>query len=600
MRSALRRHIEGTRVSDWRVGRRGIVVLALLCAALGSLALGSTSAVASPPTLLGTVGTSEQPTGVAVEEATGNVFVVDGGEPGVVDVFGEGGGSPAEGAPSVLTGEQTPLGSFDFGPNLWVGVAVDNSGSVAAGSIYVVDPERLYSSPKHAVVDRFKLSGTEFKYESQLTGEPTQFVEPKGVSIDADGDVYVTERGREMIREYNPAGVEIARFAVEGRERSVAVDSRGDIFALQVSANPHVVEDVVELKRSSTTATNVEGVVEVPGSSLAEAIAVDRATDTLYVVYTGRVTEYSLLTGTPVEGETFEAEVPGSFHGMAVNERAGKLYVSGSHQGDGQLLIYQAGPQHFPLTVSTTGEGEVTSTPAGIECSTGECAHSFAGEVTLTETPKAGAGYEFAGWIGCKKASATTCTVDVTAASEVKAAFNALPTIPTPNETPLSSVSPTVLPSPAEEVAAKRKQEEEATANNKKQKEEAAGVAVTGSVSLDGSTLTVQGNREALVKLACTGTGTCGGKLRLTGEVRLGKGKRAKTETIGTAGFSTPAGKTATVELRLNAFGRTLLSAAHGRLDASLTILKSSPAPSQTHATDVRLVLQKSSRKKAR
>jgi hypothetical protein len=79
----------------------------------------------------------------------------------------------------------------------------------------------------------------------------------------------------------------------------------------------------------------------------------------------------------------------------------------------------------FPLTVFITGQGKVESTPAGVSCSSPaeECTAALEGEVTLTETPKAGSGYEFAGWIGCRKASVTTCKVDVTAAGEVTAVF---------------------------------------------------------------------------------------------------------------------------------------------------------------------------------
>jgi Collagen triple helix repeat (20 copies)/Divergent InlB B-repeat domain len=72
--------------------------------------------------------------------------------------------------------------------------------------------------------------------------------------------------------------------------------------------------------------------------------------------------------------------------------------------------------------VFITGEGEVTVTPTGMTCATEECSYAFEGEVTLTAA-KAGAGYELAGWIGCKKVSATSCTVDVTAAREVTAVF---------------------------------------------------------------------------------------------------------------------------------------------------------------------------------
>jgi hypothetical protein len=116
-----------------------------------------------------------------------------------------------------------------------------------------------------------------------------------------------------------------------------------------------------------------------------------------------------------------------------------------------------------------------------------------------------------------------------------------------------------------------------------------------GSVTLDGSTITVHGGGLALVKLACTGGGTCDGKLSLTDKVPLGKGKRlkAKPETIGTAGFSIPPGKTATIDLALNKAGRTSLGAAHGHISATLTILRSSQAPSQTLTENVGLVRPK-------
>jgi Collagen triple helix repeat (20 copies) len=79
-------------------------------------------------------------------------------------------------------------------------------------------------------------------------------------------------------------------------------------------------------------------------------------------------------------------------------------------------------PPHFALSVFVTGQGEVESTPAGIKCSSEECSYALEGEVTLTAA-KAGAGYEFAGWLGCKKVSAESCRVDVTAATEVTAVF---------------------------------------------------------------------------------------------------------------------------------------------------------------------------------
>jgi hypothetical protein len=123
--------------------------------------------------------------------------------------------------------------------------------------------------------------------------------------------------------------------------------------------------------------------------------------------------------------------------------------------------------------------------------------------------------------------------------------------------------------------------------------------AASGSVSLAGSTITVQRSGEAQVKLACASTTTCSGKLTLTAKVttRKGKKKQTKTQTIGTATFSIPAGKTVTIKLKLNGTGRALLSAAHGRLGATLTILKTSPAPSNTQTKSVHLAQQKATKK---
>ena len=396
------------------VSRRPVLaVLASLCAVLTVPALGSASAFASPPTYLGNFGSFRYSTGLAVEESTGNVLVTESGASEVVDVFGERGGLPVGwpwSFPSTLTGEQTPAKAFAFNGG-WSGVAVDNSKSAAVGAIYVADSNTgKFAGEKHEVVDRFKLVRGEFEYESQLTGEPTHFVEPDGVATDADGDAYVSDKGNEMVREYSPDGAEIAKFTIAGLMRSVSVDSKGDMFMW--ANGPH------EIKRSSDTAANAESTTAIPEMGSATADTIDRATNTLYVAFGGLVVEYSLATGTPVRQDEFYAQTFGGIDGIAVNEKTGMIYLSvGS-----EVLVYQGAPSRFPLTLFITGEGEVVSTPAGMTCSTAECTHEFEGEVTLTAA-KAGAGYEFAGWIGCKPVSATTCRVDRTATTEVTAVF---------------------------------------------------------------------------------------------------------------------------------------------------------------------------------
>ena len=126
--------------------------------------------------------------------------------------------------------------------------------------------------------------------------------------------------------------------------------------------------------------------------------------------------------------------------------------------------------------------------------------------------------------------------------------------------------------------------------------------AVTGSVALDGGAITVQSSGEAQVKLTCTGTSTCRGKLTLTVKTKNNKGRKrrhSKTAIIGTATFSIRTGRTVNVELTLNPAGRALLGTDHGRLSASLTVLKSSPAGGQaiqTHSQTVQLVQWKAAK----
>jgi hypothetical protein len=148
----------------------------------------------------------------------------------------------------------------------------------------------------------------------------------------------------------------------------------------------------------------------------------------------------------------------------------------------------------------------------------------------------------------------------------------------------------------AEEALATKKHQEEAAA---KGKQEEAKIASTGRVSLVGAVLSVQSGGKAPVKLKCTGTEVCGGKLALTIKGKAKKGKKAKTETIGTAAFSIPAGESGIVTITLTAAGRQLLKAGHGKLSASLIILESSAAPASAKRESVTLV-QKAAKTKQR
>jgi hypothetical protein len=116
-------------------------------------------------------------------------------------------------------------------------------------------------------------------------------------------------------------------------------------------------------------------------------------------------------------------------------------------------------------------------------------------------------------------------------------------------------------------------------------------------VSLRSNKVSVRSHGRALLALLGTGTGACSGKLRLNVRLKLAR-KRYRTKTIGTAVFAVSAGKTVTVAFKLNAAGRALLKADHGRLNASLLIVKSLPAPAQARSASVRLTQQRVPRPK--
>lgn len=109
-------------------------------------------------------------------------------------------------------------------------------------------------------------------------------------------------------------------------------------------------------------------------------------------------------------------------------------------------------------------------------------------------------------------------------------------------------------------------------------------------LQLSSSGLLTRG-RTALVRLICHAAATCHGTLALTTRRRIARhGKRGKrTVPIGTASFTVPAEHTATIKLRLNAAGRNLIKAAHGRLSCQLTIDERTPGPPRIAHVNVRL-----------
>jgi hypothetical protein len=121
-----------------------------------------------------------------------------------------------------------------------------------------------------------------------------------------------------------------------------------------------------------------------------------------------------------------------------------------------------------------------------------------------------------------------------------------------------------------------------------------------GRLSLESARILTSRDGRALVKLRCSGTSPCRGKLTLTLRTKAKGRKKFRVTTIGTAEFSIPPGGTRNIKVELSATARFKLRANHGRLNGvRLKIMKSSPAPAELRTTDVSLVRESSRQRRA-
>jgi hypothetical protein len=185
------------------IGLRAVRSLAPLAATLCALlSLGSASALASGEThpFLFSFGSLSNPNGIAVDEATGDVYIADIGRNTVYKF--DANGNPVDFTSltgNALSGSATPAKAFSF-PSVYgdpAAIAVDNSCAqqkpaltgaacmkfdVSAGDLYVLDAG-------DEVIDKFSPTGA---YISQIKGFSTTVL---GLGVDANGDVRVSLAG---------------------------------------------------------------------------------------------------------------------------------------------------------------------------------------------------------------------------------------------------------------------------------------------------------------------------------------------------------------------------------------------------------------------
>jgi hypothetical protein len=319
-----------------RTRRIAALTTAALLVATASTALASPAAFAATRLPIATFGAPlAGPTGVAVDQANGNVYVASAA--GTVGVFGAGGGMPADGAPSQISGIETPRGEFRFGGET-AGVAVDDSGGSSNGAVYVDDL-------LDGAIDKFDLNAShEYEYICQFTGygglagsaclknEPAleatpavSFDEPLGLATDSHGNLYVADYGSQAVYEFSSTGEEVASYESSsfGRPEGVAVGASGDIYVQSYSNH-----DLVELQRDPSGDVTSEVTLF---SENVRGVALDRASGHVFVDFGEKVEE---LGSAHEVLDEFGAEDFHGSRGLAVDEAADRVYVSDpEHEG---------------------------------------------------------------------------------------------------------------------------------------------------------------------------------------------------------------------------------------------------------------------------
>jgi hypothetical protein len=293
------------------IARRLILVaLVALCSVSAVLVFSSAPALALSEHVFslsfGGMGSGEdqfeEPSGVAVSEATGDVYVVDKGNNRVEQFTSTGtyiGQFNGSGAP---TG---PLSS----PS---GIAVDNSGNPvdpSNGDVYVVDgsPNAIY---------KFSASGV---YEGQVDEAEagSTFGGLDGVAVDPNGVLWVYQANGE-IDDFSDALANVflgKRQSPFGTAPGLAVDSQGSLYVNRSAE--------VFAKLDSSGSILIE---EVDGERSTGA-AVDPSSDEVYVDNSTTIGDY---TAAGLFAERFGSEHLTSGSGVAVDSSAGLVYVADS------------------------------------------------------------------------------------------------------------------------------------------------------------------------------------------------------------------------------------------------------------------------------
>jgi hypothetical protein len=339
-------------------------------------------------------GSLAGPQALAVDQTTGDLYIIEHGNGCVSRYYGERGGPEAlEPHDFPATGTNQVCGIEFREPPYFFGdgtansnVAVDNSGTATEGDFYVNSPGPNTEDP--AVTLGFDAEGN---LETELTERrtPDDYASlrwPCGVATDDAGNVYVDEAlyGVQKYKHDDPVSDDDFEGEAGGTWPAcyLALDSHGGYHAFLFAGT------------------------------------VDRSSND--EVYS---TEGSVVKGATADGFVFEEFGAGQItesHGVAIDETNGTVYASDT--ANGRIAVYHGTLAHrLGVDFTGTGLGAVSADTPPIEScgDEGACVGYYVpSTVVLKATPQAHSFID--GWTGCDDVSVdgSECTVEITNADQ--------------------------------------------------------------------------------------------------------------------------------------------------------------------------------------
>lgn len=349
-------------------GRGRILVLALLCAMLGALALAATPALAVRGHVFeksfGQEGTGpgefEEPEGVAVSEATGDVYVADKENERVQRFSSEG---------VFIAAYPGPGGFLE-------GIAIDNSCHVkklSGSACTSADPsnEDYYVVNEGSAIDKYSPTGTLIGTLTEAGSESLSGI--TGVAVDAEGKLWVAYRGspaEQHVAHFSNAlsntftagcttDAYVPSFELDNNSPGLAVDPR-DNFYLNLSS----ASKARDAKFDSNCKPLINPVEEVEPDFGISAVAIDLSTGEPYI---DKRETIARLTPEGALLETFGAGHLEEGRGVAVNASSGAVYVvEGFPSMSVGVAIFAAEPTALPRVEAESVYG-VADTSATFE-----------------------------------------------------------------------------------------------------------------------------------------------------------------------------------------------------------------------------------------